>query len=222
MEISKKEFGQAIFEGICQMQEELLANCRENANCSSRHRRILKIIVRKGVSPSVAAKISTRKKALVAALVAAILALTGCTAYAFRNEIKGLLKEYGDGYIHVRYDGENVQKGLTQAYYINYIPEGYELVAERRYSSLFTLEYENSDGEFIYYDQMMMYGGKSYMNTEAEFKELEIKGAEKDIYYVKIDDLYKCMWNDGIHAFYLYFSEEMTDEELLKILRSIN
>lgn len=76
MEMSKKEFGKAIFEGIRQMQEESLANTAENADCSARHKRIMKIIAEKRVSPSVAARLLSKKKVLLAFIAAAAIVLS--------------------------------------------------------------------------------------------------------------------------------------------------
>ena len=122
MEMSKKEFGQAVFEGICQMQEAVLANTEDNTDCSARHKRIMKIIADKRVSPSMAARLLSKKKVLLAFIAAATIVLS-CTAYAFRNEIRAIVERIFDDHVSVEFNGENVAEKIEKEYTVNYLLE---------------------------------------------------------------------------------------------------
>ncbi len=220
MEMSKKEFGKAIFEGIRQMQEESLANTAENADCSARHKRIMKIIAEKRVSPSVAARLLSKKKVLLAFIAAAAIVLS-CTAYAFRNEIRAIVEQMFDSHASVEFEGENVIDTIEKEYSLNYIPEGYELVQERRTPGLISLRWKNSKGDVIGFKQGLVSNPVFNIDLEHGFEKIELDIPGKELYFVKTENSYSCIWNDGIYAFSLHCAEDMPDEELIRLIEGI-
>lgn len=220
MEMSKKEFGQAVFEGICQMQEAVLANTEDNTDCSARHKRIMKIIADKRVSPSMAARLLSKKKVLLAFIAASTIVLS-CTAYAFRNEIRAIVERIFDDHVHVEFDGENVAEKIEKEYTVNYLPEGYELVYERNTPTHVLYQWENLNGDVIRFKQSLV--GNPVLSIDAEhgLEKIKLQINEKEIYCYKDENGYIAVWNDGIYAISLVCTEDISIEEFSKLIEGI-
>lgn len=219
MEMSKKEFGQAIFEGICQMQEAVLANTEDNTDCSARHKRIMRIIADKRVSPSMAARLLSKKKVLLTFIAAAAIALS-CTAYIFGNEIRSIVEQIFDDHVHVEFEGEPVVERLEKEYTVNYIPEGYELVYERRTPSHIHYLWENPNEKAISFHQSI---DNPHLSLDAEhgLEKTKLQIHDKEIFLYKDENGYAAVWSDGIYALSLICTEVMSDEDFLKIIEGI-
>ena len=219
MEMSKKEFGQAVFEGICQMQEAVLANTEDNTDCSARHKRIMKIIADKRVSPSMAVRLLSKKKVLLTFIAAAAIALS-CTAYIFGNEIRSIVEQIFDDHVDVKFEGEPVVERLERKYTVNYIPEGYKLVYERDTPSHIYYQWENPGGYVIGFCQSIANPSIS-INAEHGIEKTKLQINEKEIYYYKNEMLHAAIWSDGIYALYLDCTEDISDEEFLRLIEGI-
>lgn len=221
MEMSKKEFGQAVFEGICQMQEAVLANTEDNTDCSARHKRIMKIIADKRVSPSMAARLLSKKKVLLAFIAAATIVLS-CTVYAFRNEIRAIVEQIFDDHVHVEFEGENVVEKIEKEYTVNYLPEGYELVYERKTPSHIYYQWENPDGEVIEFKQSLVGNPSFFIDAEHGLEKIKLQNIEMEIYCVKDENRYTAIWNDGNYALSLFCTEDISDEEFLRLIEGVS
>ena len=95
MTTDKALFKKAVLEVLSQNYEQELANCQETAKCSKKHYFRISEIIGIPVSRLISKRRSI-KKTLVALLIASALLLAGCTAYIYRNEIKGFIEEFYD------------------------------------------------------------------------------------------------------------------------------
>lgn len=96
-------FKQALIEATCNVYDRELALCEQDIKCSRRHYAKMRKILGVTILPATSRKMQIKRRVL-AALIAAVMLLTGCTAYAYREEIKKFIETVLDDYIRVSYN----------------------------------------------------------------------------------------------------------------------
>ena len=214
-------FKKALWEASANVYERELAECPENVKCSRRHYAKMRKILGVAILPATSRKIKIKRR-IVAALVAAVLLLTGCTTYAYREEIREFIETVFDDYIRVTYhDGEDpaAMATIEEYYILGYVPEGYELVDELERPTQTKYKWANAEGDYIILHQCNVDSMMFIMDTETEKMEL-IKIGEHSIYY-RYTNINYYVWNDGKYAYQLTVSDQLLEQELISIIEGL-
>lgn len=213
-------FKKALFEAISEKYDDELSNIdsEQKIICSKKH--YLKLSAIFGFKVNHNKKFSVRL--LIGILIAALI-LTGCTAYVYRNEIKEFFVEIYEKHISVTYDNDNkTTMGNDEliSYKVTYIPEGYELINELNNSLYIFYEWQDVNGNSITLQQVTFDGTEFYIDAENGNTDILIC-EQYEIYCRKFDNSSNYIWNDGIYAFTLASTEQLSNEELFKIIKGI-
>lgn len=214
-------FQQALWEATANVYERELAEWPEDAKCSRRHYAQMRKILGVTILPATSRKMQIKRR-IVAALVAAVLLLTGCTTYAYREEIRAIIETIFDDYIRVSYrDTEEPinATAITECYTLGYVPDGYELTKTYEKVSQTKYRWSNSQGEYIILEQCHVDSALFVMDNEiGDWNVVQI-GNHKLSYCVS--DVYYYLWNDGIYAYRLTTSELLGEQELSRIIENL-
>ena len=210
----------ALFEAMSEKYDNELSNIdsEQKIICSKKH--YLKLSAIFGF------KVNQNKKYFVRILVGILIAaliLTGCTAYVYRNEIKEFFVEIYEKHISVTYDNDNkttMSNDDLISYEVTYIPEGYELVNELNNSLYIFYEWQDVNGNSITLQQVTFDGTDFYIDAENGNTDI-LSYEQYEIYFRKFDNSSNYIWNDGIYAFTLTSTEQLSDEDLFKIIKGI-
>ena len=219
MDISEKKlFAQAVAEGLVEKYNAQIAIIDEPVVCSKRHDKRMQRIL-DGKDP---ANHRNVKRTIGALLLAAALLLTGCTVYAYRNEIRDFFVKAYDSFVKVTFDSEQQgdKESIEVAYHLSYVMEGYELVREEVASTDVFYEYINLTGDILTFEQYLLDGTNIILDSEHGYAELR-EVMDYRVYY-KFDGLQHIyIWNDGLYALMLISSTELSDDNLMNILNGI-
>lgn len=214
-------FKQALIEATCNVYDRELALCEQDIKCSRRHYAKMRKILGVAILPATT-RVTKIKRRVLVALIAAALLLTGCTAYAYREEIKDFIETVLDDYIRVSYnDGKEPADSatITVYYTLGYVPEEYELVDDIQTLTLCTRKWETSSGKYIIFKQSTVNAALFGMDTETKKWEL-IQIGQMDIYY-RATGINYYIWNDGMYAYQLATSTQLSNQELNSILEGL-
>ena len=201
----------ALEEAICNRFDKMIGDSPMSADCSEGHKaRMAEIIEGADTRPG---RLSRAK--LIAALIAAALLLTGCTLYVFRNQIKGFVEYIYSTYISVRSDEEIKSNVITDVYKLTYVPEGYELVKERKTAVQVFYRWENDDGRQLEFVQYHL--GEFHIDTDDGYlKIVEHNGIE--VYCRESKRSYHYCWLYNDNCFSITSYDEISTEELIKMI----
>ena len=207
-------FQKAIWEATCNVYERELAACEPDVKCSRRHYARMRKILGVAVLPATtrAAKI---KRCVIAALVAAVLLLTGCTVYAYREEIRTLMETIFDDHVEAKYnEGEELptEATIVEYYTLGYVPEGYELTKMFERPSQTKYRWSGQDGAYILLEQCHVDSGLFGMDNEIQGWEVMQIG-NHNVHH-RASDAYYYLWNDGVYAYRLTTSELWNEQVL--------
>ena len=214
-------FKQALIEATCNVYDRELALCEQDIKCSWRHYAKMRKILGVAILPATT-RVAKIKRRVLVALIAAALLLTGCTAYAYREEIKDFIETVLDDYIRVSYnDGEKPASSATisEYYTLGYVPEGYELINHLELSTLNMYEWETSSGEYMAFKQCNTGDALFGLDTEVENMDMIQIGAYE--VYCRSVDINYYMWNDGDYAYQLAISTKLSEQELISIIEGL-
>ncbi len=214
-------FQKALWEASANVYERELAECEQNAKCSRRHYAKMRKIIGVAVLPATSRKMQIKRR-IIAALIAAVLLLTGCTTYAYREEIREFIETVFEDYIRVTYhDGEDpaAMATIEEYYMLGYVPEGYELVDELEQPTQTKYKWVNSKGDYIVFRQFNVDSMMFVMDTETAEMDL-IKIGERSIYCRRTNVNYY-IWNDGKYAYQLTISFGPSEQELILIIEGL-
>ena len=202
-----KLFQQALWEATGNVYDRELAECTEDAQCSRRHYAKMRRILGVAVLPATTRTIRIKRR-VIAALVAAVLLLTGCTVYAYREEIREFIETtYHDG------EEDPVEATISEYYTLGYVPEGYELTKVLEQPSQTKYDWTNSNGTYITLEQCHVDSGLFGLdNTLGDWDVVQI-GNHK--VHHRVSDAYYYLWNDGVYAYRLTTSE-LWEEQVLR------
>lgn len=214
-------FKKALWEASCNVYERELAACTEDAKCSRRHYAKMRKILGVAVLPATNRAMMIRRR-VVAALIAAVLLLTGCTAYAYREEIREFIETVFEDYIRLTYhDGQDTTSldTISVYYTLGYVPEGYELSKSIERQSQARYEWRNSKEEYIVFEQYHVDSFLFLVDNERENWQATRIG-NYEIYY-RFSGVYYYLWNDGVYAYQLVTFRQWEEQELLQIIENI-
>lgn len=222
MDVSATQlFRQALWEATCNVYEREMAENVQNAKCSRRHYANMRKILDVAVLPAANRKAQIRRR-VIAALIAAVLLLTGCATYAYREEIKAFIETIFDDYVRVTYDDKEEPADsakITDYYTLGYVPEGYELVSEMRRPTNVKYKWQNSVGEYIVLAQCNAEISVFGLDTETEDFDL-IQIGQYEVYYRSTGiDYY--IWNDGRYAYQLTISAQLSQDVILALIEGL-
>ena len=216
-----KLFQQALWEATGNVYDRELAECTEDAKCSRRHYAKMRRILGVAVLPATTRTIRIKRR-VIAALVAAVLLLTGCTVYAYREEIREFIETVFEDYVRVTYhDGEEdpVEATISEYYTLGYVPEGYELAKVFERNSQTKYDWTNSLGEYITLEQCHVDSGLFGLdNIQGDWDVVQI--GEYRVHH-RVAEAYYYLWNDGLHAYRLTTSILWEEQELSEIIENL-
>lgn len=212
-------FRKAMIEGMARKYDQELDQYSEEVTCSENHLQKMSAIVQ-------AHAISERRKAVkqkvVAALVAAaLLALTACTVYANREEIKKLFVKVFDSHFLLSYEEEELgnDKSLAERYTLGYVPSGYTIESEQQTVLVNKSTWIDQQNNRIVLRQSSWDGTSYSVDSEAgESLAYVFNGIE--VYY-RLNDAHTYIWNDGIYSFILASTESFSEMELRSMIEGL-
>lgn len=209
-------FGRALNEALSRKYERELAECQETAQCSEAHIQRMNEIIGQSAR---AERRKGRRKWIVALLVAAALLLTACTVYAYHEELRTFIERVHDSHIQVTYDHETDAPSadmLAENYMLSYVPDGYVLTGELYLSTLSRCAWENSEGEYIKFEQCVL--DSTNFALDVMLGETTVISCENFDVYCRSSDTYTYIWNDGIYSFKIKSSVPLTEDVLICII----
>lgn len=208
-------FKQALNEGVSNRFDAMAAECTDTIECSEHHTRTMETIVYG--KTEFKRTCSSKKRRLIALLVAAALLLTGC-GILFRNEIREV---FDDLFVKLAYrdDGAAGNK-IEDVYQLGYVPEGYSLRYERIRDVRIQYRFENQDGERIWFEQQPISSAHFFVDIENGYCQIE-EIESYEIYYRYVDEKHVFVWSDSKHSMKLSSSAELSNDEVILILEGI-
>ncbi len=159
-----------------------------------------------------------RRALLVAALIA-LMVIGAVTAYALTHPeiIYNIKKSFTEWTFHFQ---QTAPDSITEEFVPvkPETPEGFEIVLEEIVlNAIYEIQYEDSSGHSIIFDQSEVESLGLNVDGEAEIKEIEIKG-HRGFTYQKYSEWY-ILWDNGYYLFEL--SGDCDYDILLKMAESI-
>lgn len=214
-------FRKALWEATCNVYERELALCEQDIKCSRRHYAKMRKILGVAVLPATT-RTSKIKRRVIAALIAAALLLTGCAAYAYREEIKSFIETVFNDHIEVKYNDSEAPASsaiITEYYTLGYVPERYELVNNTKQPIRLICEWKSPTGEYLIFKQCTVESGLFVMDDETEDAKILMVG-EYTVYYRFAGNNYY-VWNNGIYAYELILSTQLPEQEVKAIIEGV-
>ena len=206
----------AFEEAICNQFDKVIAESKATGECSEQHKARMKAIIEEANAAQT--KRINRTK-LIAALVAAALLLTGCTLYVLRNKIKCFIEYIYGTHVCVEKDNGPRMGYITEVYSLSYVPHGYKLIDESINEVHVFYHWEKLEGEWLQFIQEPV-EGKIFVDTNDGYSEI-LEYANIIVYYRKSEEAYNYCWYYEKSGFLLISSEEITKDELIKLLNGM-
>lgn len=215
-------FAKALNEAITLRMEEEMEGCVEDASTSLRHKLIMKKIA-KGKCTCREDLFRMKKRGIMIAIIAAMLALTSCTlAIVYREKIGGFIEHIFED--HVAVEAENGEtddypKEIEKVYEFTYIPEGYELKSEKTNFLSVIRIYANSKEKELKLKQLVKASIDFKNDSENSYsKEFNIKGID---IYCRNEALNTYVWESNDYIFQIHSDDNISKEELTKIILGV-
>ena len=215
-------FAKALNEAITLRMEEEMEGCVEDASTSLRHKLIMKKIA-KGKCTCREDLFRMKKRGIMIAIIAAMLALTSCTlAIVYREKIGGFIEHVFDDYVAVETENgetDDYPKEIEKVYEFTYVPEGYELKSEETYQFFVVSIYENNKGKKLNLKQHVISLGEFKINSENGYsKALDLGDINVYFRYSKFNNY---IWQTDEYVFQIHSEEIISEEELTKIIHGV-
>ena len=219
----RKILGKVLLEALSEKYDEELKQCKRYGPCSDEHLEKMSEILGFDVTRKKTV-FRSRKKLWVAILIAAALLLMGCTAYVYREEIKGFVMDIYKEYADVNFSDvnfENAPKTIEDKYTLGYVPEGYELVEEIADFGITYQKFRNEAGEFVIFTQSLLDENGFGIDTERGTIEIVEYGGHEML--IKTAETIKVfIWNDGKYELSIEVPVSIANEEALQIIDKIS
>ena len=161
-----------------------------------------------------------RKTRVLAFIIAAVVAaLAGC-AWTYREKIADFWVTAFDRYDKLEIDdiGEDFPRTIEEVYIPTYVPEGYEQVYYQKDSLKIWSKWEK-DGNYLIYMQSIISGNYNLLDSEkGEYVSKQL--GDKIVFCHFYNGRQIVIWIKG-YEFRLASSKEIIDEELIKIINSV-
>ena len=211
-------FKQAIVEGLSCRIDSMVDAFEGEVRCTKKHIKTIEAIVKGRVTGNVVW--TPRLCRVVALIIAALIALTGC-AVAYREQIAKFFAKVTDIYIDLWVDDSDPeQKELEEIYSLCYVPEGYVLTESTDYVAMYKYIYTNETGVELVFDQIINNDSiSSVTNENVESSIVIIDNYEVLIQVGK--NVYVSIWRDDKYTMTISCSETVSQDDLEKMIRSI-
>lgn len=211
-------FKQALNEGLELRIQSTIDSCTEEIACSKEHIAACKAIIRGTYKNR--PLWSDAKIKIAAIIAAATMLLAGCTAI-YKDEIKTFIKHIYEEYIEIIFGerGDGAPKNIEEVYELTYIPEGYNLKKSTIDEIIVGYTYLSATGEEIIFNQQPLSAYHGFDNENGYSSTIMLENHE--VFYKKSDLYSTYLWSDGKYSLSLTTSEVFSDEELIKIINSI-
>ncbi len=216
-----KLFQQALWEATGNVYDRELAECTEDAKCSRRHYAKMRRILGVAVLPATTRAIRIKRR-VIAALVAAVLLLTGCTVYAYREKIRTLMETIFDNHVEVKYnEGEELptEATISEYYTLGYVPEGYELTKTFELPVQAQYMWSGQDGAYILFEQCHVDSGLFGFDNEIDGW-IIVQIGNHNVHHC-VSNAYYYLWNDGVYAYRLTASELWGEQVLSDMIENL-
>lgn len=206
-------FKQAISEGVSNRFDKMAAECTEEIAYSDKHNLAMRTIVYGKADTK--RTLSPKAKRLIAILVAAALVLTSC-GIIFRNEIREIFEEF---FVMLSYNG-NEADIIEEVYELRYLPEGYSLKDEKIRPVRIQYEFQNSNGDYIWFEQKLIDVTDLFVDNEEGYSRInEISNYE--IYYRYANENHVYVWNDAKYSMFIRSNLKLSTHEIILILEGL-
>ena len=218
---NREYFIKALNEAINEKFEEEMEGCVEDASCTLRHRLIMKKIA-KGKCTCREDLVRMKKRGIMIAIIAAMLALTSCTlAIVYREKIGGFIERVFDDHVAVESENsetDNYPKKIEKVYEFTYIPEGYELKSEEiNFLNVVRIYKDLSEKELKL--KQIVFSGDFQANIENSYKKAFTFG-EIEIYN-RQNVVNNYVWQSNGYIFQIHSEDSLSEEELTKIILGV-
>lgn len=220
MEIELKNITEAEKAALADEYDKALSFCAdESAEYSLSHYGKMKKII--GTRPTPCASIRRKRSRIAAVLVAAtmLIALVGCTAAVYKQQIGDFFTVIFDEHIKGSFTEKNTENNgnINDVYALTYVPNGYVLVDEIISDTLVRYIMESQNGDQIILIQAPLNSGHYFMDDDSSSYTV-IETDEYTVYSRTINNTYVCIWSNAEYEFALYFDIEISEEEIVKII----
>lgn len=161
-------------------------------------------------------------KRIVATIVALMLVVGGgIGVYAFREPIVKFITEIKDKFVEIFFCEADVSEAPTEietVYTLGYVPDGYTLESRENKRVKATSIWGDGENEIILM-QRLFSNNETLDNEESGFRILYT--GDMQVVIIDKNDNKNVYWNDGEYAFELKLKNNISDEECLKIVKSI-
>ena len=211
----------ALWEASANVYERELAECEQDAKCSRRHYAKMRKIIGVAVLPATSRKMQIKRR-IIAALIAAVLLLTGCTTYAYREEIRAIIETIFDNHVEIKYNDKEQSTSadtIDKYYILGYVPDGYDLTKTYERPMQSKYDWTNSEGAYITLEQCHVDSALFVIDNEVEDWEVVQIGNHK--IHHRVSDVYYYLWNDGVYVYRLTTSVLWEAQELSRIIENL-
>ena len=191
----------------------MAAECTEEIVCSDKHNLAMKTIIYGKAATK--RHLSPKAKRLIAILVAAALLLTSC-GIIFRNEIREIFEEF---FVLLSYDGDEADI-IDEVYELGYLPEGYSLKDEKIRPVRVQYDFQNENGDYIWFEQKLLDGTDFVVDNESGYAEIN-NIEDYEIYYRYTDGRHVYVWNDGKYSMFIRSNLELPTSEIVLIIEGL-
>ena len=195
-------FKQALNEAVSNKFDKMADECTEEIVYSDKHKLAMRTIIYGKADTKCVW--SPKMKRIIAILIAVALLLTSC-GIIFRNEIREIFKEF---FVSLTYENDDTSEDMIEEILIfTYVPEV-------RY------EYENEDGEILFFEQRALTRSGFVVDSESGYSKItEIE--EYEIYQRFTNGFYHYAWSDEKYSLKLRSTRQLSNGEIILMLDGI-
>ena len=212
-------FKQALSEGIEKRINSEIAGYSEQITYSRRHRIAMRTIIHGKLGERSQRSIPMKRIIAIVAILAFLL--TAC-AIVYRAEIRELIREItsdGEG-IRIKFFGKSEEPSkLSERYELTYVPEGYTMMTNEKYLSSYFYEYHDSEENKLIFEQCKL-DSVFFVDSDGEYERtIQVDGFR--VYFKALEEHYYYLWNDGKYGMTILSDVEISDEDLILIVRGV-
>lgn len=209
-------FKQALREGTDLRIRSVIASYTEKITCSEKHTAAMAEILdgryKKPLSWSDA------KVKIAAIIIAATMLLAGC-AIIYKEEIRGFIEHIYEEYIEITFtDGKTESSAIEEVYELTYLPEGYSLEESTIFGNNVYYTFSANNNKITFYQTD--FNGIHIFDNESGYS-LILTVNNTEVYYKNTKTNNNYVWNDGKYAMVLTSTEELSTDDLQKIIEGI-
>lgn len=214
-ETKKRLFGKLLAKAVVQDVDKELRAADEKVTVSREHKRRMRYIARHGRLPR-----RGMDKRVLALIIAAVLLLVGCAILA-REQIAGFfVTMLKDRNLYTTADTEGYPETIEKKMVPHTLPEGYTLVETDEDDRYVSFVWENSEGNRIYFDQIVRKGFRMGVDNEhGEWTTREICG-KNILYYDHDAGEIQFMWMDE-YVYYFSTTCKLSEQEIEHLIESL-